>query len=106
MAAVGPGVSGWQPGDRVGVQPLWWSCGHCDYCWTAREQLCRRKQITGETVDGGYAEHLVARAEHAYPVPDALDLAAGRIRDRRPPAFCRHGKLRKVTRQERELRVV
>jgi propanol-preferring alcohol dehydrogenase len=82
VAAVGPDVSGWQPGDRVGVQPLWWSCGHCEYCWTAREQLCRRKQITGETVDGGYAEYLVARAEHAYRVPDALDLAAA------APLFC------------------
>lgn len=82
MAAVGPGVTGWQLGARVGVQPLWWSCGHCEYCWTAREELCRCKQITGDTVDGGYAEYLLARAEHAYPVPEALDLAAA------APLFC------------------
>ncbi|HVT60789.1 MAG TPA: alcohol dehydrogenase catalytic domain-containing protein [Thermoanaerobaculia bacterium] len=82
VAAVGAGVTQWKPGDRVGVQPLWWSCGHCEYCLTGREQLCLRKQITGETVDGGYAEYVVAMAEHAYPVPDVLDDAEA------APLFC------------------
>jgi propanol-preferring alcohol dehydrogenase len=82
VAAVGLGVTTWKPGDRVGVQPLWWSCGHCEYCLTGREQLCRQKQITGETVDGGYAEYLVASAAHAYPVPETLDDAEA------APLFC------------------
>ena len=73
---LGEGVQGFARGERVGVQPLWSTCGLCEYCLTGREQLCRAKQITGETVDGGYAEYVIAKAEHAYPVPATLDPAA------------------------------
>jgi propanol-preferring alcohol dehydrogenase len=82
VAELGDGATGFTIGERVGVQPLWSTCGRCEYCLTGREQLCRTKQITGETVDGGYGEYLLARAEHAYPVPDALDPAAA------APLFC------------------
>jgi alcohol dehydrogenase, propanol-preferring len=82
VAELGDGATGFTIGERVGVQPLWSTCGRCEYCLTGREQLCRTKQITGETVDGGYAEYLLARAEHAYPVPDTLDPAAA------APLFC------------------
>lgn len=82
VAALGEGVASLAIGERVGVQPLWSTCGHCEYCLTGREQLCQRKHITGETVDGGYAEYLVARVEHAYRVPDALTDAEA------APLFC------------------
>ncbi len=49
---------------------------------TGRDQLCSAKQITGETVDGGYAEYMLATAAHAHPVPDAIsDVEAA-------PLFC------------------
>ncbi len=54
VAAVGEGVVSFKKGDRAGIQPLWSTCGRCEYCLTGREQLCQTKQITGETVDGGY----------------------------------------------------
>ncbi|MDA8268847.1 MAG: alcohol dehydrogenase catalytic domain-containing protein [Actinomycetota bacterium] len=82
VAQVGAGVDWLQPGDRVGVQPLWSTCGHCDFCLAGREQLCPAKEITGETVDGGYATHMLATAAHAYRVPDPLDDAAA------APLFC------------------
>jgi alcohol dehydrogenase, propanol-preferring len=82
VEAVGEDVSHLRVGDRVGVQPLWSTCGVCRYCMSGAEQLCQSKQITGETVDGGYAEQMLARAAHAYPVPDSLDLVEA------APLFC------------------
>jgi len=70
---LGSGVDWLSKGQRVGVQPLWSTCGHCEYCLTGREHLCPHKEITGETVNGGYAEYLLAKAFHCYPVPDNLD---------------------------------
>ena len=82
VAAVGDGVEGLAIGARVGVQPLWTSCERCEYCLTGREQLCPYKEITGETVDGGYAEYLVAKERHVYMVPDSVSDAEG------APLFC------------------
>lgn len=73
VVALGPQVEGLAEGDRVGVQPLWSTCGRCEYCLAGRDQLCPAKQITGETVDGGYAQYMLATAAHAHPVPDGLD---------------------------------
>ena len=56
VAEVGSEVDWLSAGDRVGVQPLWSTCGHCSYWRTGRDQLCPTKQITGESVDGGYAQ--------------------------------------------------
>lgn len=72
VTAVGPGVSGVVTGDRVGVQPIWSTCGRCRFCLSGREQLCRQRQITGETRDGGYAEQMLADAAYTYPIPDGL----------------------------------
>ena len=82
VAAVGEGVEGIVIGARVGVQPLWTSCERCEYCLTGREQLCPYKEITGETVDGGYAEYLVAKERHVYMVPESVSDAEG------APLFC------------------
>lgn len=72
VARLANDVSTFREGDRVGVQALWSSCGKCEYCLTGREHLCPSKQMTGETVDGGYAEYIVANADYAYHVPDNL----------------------------------
>jgi propanol-preferring alcohol dehydrogenase len=73
---LGEGVDWLRIGDRVGVQPLWSTCGRCEHCLGGREQLCRRKEITGETVQGGYAEFMLADARYAYRLPDGLEDAA------------------------------
>jgi propanol-preferring alcohol dehydrogenase len=72
VAKLGDDVGAFNEGDRVGIQPLWSTCGACEFCLTGREQICRSRQITGETVDGGYAEYVVADANHLYPVPGNL----------------------------------
>lgn len=66
------GVSNLKVGQRVGVQPLWSTCGICDFCVTGREELCTGKNGTGETVDGGFAEYMLAESAHVYPVPEKL----------------------------------
>jgi propanol-preferring alcohol dehydrogenase len=72
VTALGAGVSSLAVGDRVGVQPIWSTCGRCMYCLTGSEQLCRQRQITGETRDGGYAQLMLADAAYATPIPDGL----------------------------------
>ncbi len=72
IAAVGEGVDGFVIGDRVGVPWLHYTCGECEFCRIGRETLCARQQITGCTVDGGFAEYLTARASHAVRIPDKL----------------------------------
>jgi propanol-preferring alcohol dehydrogenase len=75
VAAIANDVEGFEVGRRVGVQPLWWTCEKCEFCQSGREELCGSRKITGEDVDGGYAEYMVANAAHTYVVPDGLDLA-------------------------------
>jgi propanol-preferring alcohol dehydrogenase len=61
------------PGDRVGVPWVGWTCGECRFCRTGRENLCERARFTGYTLDGGYAEFLVADARFCFPIPDRYD---------------------------------
>ena len=59
-------------GERVGLAWLWGACGHCKYCLGGRENLCQLAQFTGWTVDGGYAERVVAREDYVYPLPEGV----------------------------------
>ena len=56
-------------GERVGVPWLGWTCGACEYCRSARENLCDKARFTGCDVDGGYAEYLVADERFCLPIP-------------------------------------
>jgi propanol-preferring alcohol dehydrogenase len=47
--------------------------GDCPYCRCGMENLCDRPVFTGYTIDGGYAEYALARADFAYAVPPVLD---------------------------------
>jgi len=67
--AVGPGVVGWAPGQRVGVGWHGGYCGHCDPCRRGEFFACVTGQVTGLTFDGGYAEYLVAPASAVARMP-------------------------------------
>jgi alcohol dehydrogenase, propanol-preferring len=69
-------------GDRVGVPWIHWTCGQCEFCREGNENLCVKQQITGVTVDGGYAELVKAPASHALRVPDGLSSVEA------APLFC------------------
>src|ERR1700722_10053794 len=51
-----PLILGHEIADRVGVPWIFWSCGECEMCREGNENLCAKQQITGVSVDGGYAE--------------------------------------------------
>lgn len=72
VVALGPGVSLLREGDRVGVPWLHSACGQCEYCLTGWETLCPYQTNTGYSVDGGFAEFLVAPAGFAAKIPDEL----------------------------------
>jgi alcohol dehydrogenase, propanol-preferring len=59
-------------GERVGLAWLWGACGHCKQCLGGRENLCDLAEFTGWTVDGGYAERVVAREDYVYPLPEGV----------------------------------
>jgi len=73
VVAVGPDVDDFAEGDRVGVPWLYSACGKCEHCITGWETLCEKQQNCGYSVDGGYAEYILARASHVGRIPDNLD---------------------------------
>ena len=72
VAACGAGVAALKEGDRVGVPWLHSACGVCDYCLTGWETLCPKQQNTGYSVNGGYAEYVLAPAAYIGRLPDRL----------------------------------
>ena len=60
-------------GDRVGIPWLGWTDGDCVYCRSNRENLCDRAKFTGYTIDGGYAEFVVADARFCFHLSEHYD---------------------------------
>ena len=73
VQALGPGVDAFAVGERVGIPWLGATCGACPYCREQRENLCDAPQFTGYSRDGGYADHVVARADYCFRLPAAFD---------------------------------
>jgi propanol-preferring alcohol dehydrogenase len=73
VAAVGPGVTHLKEGDRIGAPWLHTACGRCEHCVGGWETLCESQQMTGYTVDGGYAEFVRADADYVGLLPDGLE---------------------------------
>ena len=74
---VGADGSRVQAGDRVGVPWLHQTDGTCEYCRAGKENLCEAAAFTGYTVDGGYAEYIVAPEAFVYRIPEGFaDLKA------------------------------
>jgi len=69
VAAVGAGVSHVKEGDRVGVPWLYTACGHCRHCLGGWETLCEKQQNTGYSVNGGFAEYVVADPDYVGHLP-------------------------------------
>ena len=69
VAAVGVGVSHVKEGDRVGVPWLYTACGHCRHCLGGWETLCEQQQNTGYSVNGGFAEYVVADPDYVGHLP-------------------------------------
>ena len=70
--AVGAGVLGWEPGQRVGVGWNGGYCGYCDQCRRGEFFACVRGQTTGVTYDGGYGEYMIAPTSAVARMPADL----------------------------------
>jgi len=71
---VGPGAHGWQPGDRVCVDPLV-GCGSCEACRHGRKHHCPHGVEIGLHLPGGWRSYMNVPAANLYRLPDALDFA-------------------------------
>jgi alcohol dehydrogenase, propanol-preferring len=75
VAALGSGVHGIKEGDRVGVPWLHTACGHCEHCITGWETLCDAQQMTGYTVNGAYADYVLADPAYVGHLPPGIGFA-------------------------------
>ena len=73
VAALGPRVADAREGQRVGVPWLGWTCGDCRFCRAGRENLCEAARFTGYTLDGGYADYLLADHRYCFPLSEGPD---------------------------------
>jgi propanol-preferring alcohol dehydrogenase len=69
---LGPGVTRYRLGDRVGVGWLNSSCGQCEFCLQGRENLCPEARFTGLHTDGGYAQYATVHQDFAFSLPGVL----------------------------------
>jgi alcohol dehydrogenase, propanol-preferring len=72
VAAAGAGVSHVKEGDRVGVPWLYSACGHCEFCLSAWETVCGEVQYGGYTVNGGFADYILADPNYVARIPSGL----------------------------------
>ena len=86
VSRVGPGVTGFAPGDRVGVGCIVDSCRECGSCLDGLEQYCENgmtgtygavdRRNGGSITQGGYSSSIVVDSRYVLRVPDSLDPAA------------------------------
>ena len=69
VSAVGAGVRSVKEGDRVGVPWLYTACGHCEHCLGGWETLCGQQQNTGYSVNGSFAEYVIADPNYVGHLP-------------------------------------
>ena len=75
IEALGAGVSQWKIGQRVGVGLLGGEDGVCEPCRRGDIVNCQNPVTLGVTVDGGYAEPMIAEARGIASIPDELSSA-------------------------------
>ena len=69
---VGPNVTAWKVGQRVGVGFFGGEDGTCEACRRGETAYCQNAIMTGITTDGGYAEVMIAEARALALIPDEL----------------------------------
>ncbi|HVE09319.1 MAG TPA: alcohol dehydrogenase [Paraburkholderia sp.] len=70
--ALGEATQPWQIGQRVGVGFLGGHCGICRHCRRGDTISCEAREITGISVDGGYAEVMIAKSNALASIPHEL----------------------------------
>jgi propanol-preferring alcohol dehydrogenase len=67
---LGHGASRFPTDARVGIAWLHQTDVACEFCRSGAENLCDHPKFTGYTVDGGYAEYIVAPQDFVYAIPE------------------------------------
>jgi propanol-preferring alcohol dehydrogenase len=67
---LGAGAPTFAVGARVGIAWLHHTDGTCQFCSSGAENLCDNPAFTGYTVDGGYAQYIVAPQDFVYAIPE------------------------------------
>ncbi|QKJ33002.1 alcohol dehydrogenase AdhP [Mucilaginibacter mali] len=75
VEATGARVTSVKQGDIVGVPWLYSACGCCEFCITGWETLCGTQQNGGYSVDGGFAEYVLADPRYVAHFPAGIDFA-------------------------------
>ncbi len=75
IESVGPGVTGWAPGDRVGVGWFGGADGTCENCRRGDFITCLNLKIPGISFDGGYGEYVLVSHDALASLPDELSFA-------------------------------
>ncbi|AQS84375.1 MAG: alcohol dehydrogenase AdhP [Acetobacter aceti] len=73
VVQVGSNVNWVKEGDYVGVPYLYSACGHCLHCLGGWETLCEKQEDTGYTVNGCFAEYVVADPNYVAHIPKGAD---------------------------------
>lgn len=75
----GPGVSGWQPGDRAVLEPAIY-CYHCEFCRSGHHNVCENLRFLSQPGDPGYFRDFVNLPAHnLLPLPEGLSFAEGTV---------------------------
>ncbi|MEM5018638.1 NAD(P)-dependent alcohol dehydrogenase [Metabacillus indicus] len=90
VTEVGPEVTKYKVGDRVGVGCMVDSCGDCENCQKGEEQYCLNGNVPtyagvdkyGEPTQGGYSTHIVVVEDFVLSIPDEIEL------DQAAPLLC------------------
>ncbi|MUL66816.1 dehydrogenase [Mycobacterium sp. CBMA 234] len=78
ITAVGAGVTGWQEGDRVAVEPIY-KCDHCGPCRAGNYNVCQQIGFHGLMSDGGMAQYTVVPTNMLHRLPDNVSLELGAL---------------------------
>lgn len=72
VTRLGPGVTGWAPGDRAALEPAI-SCGQCEYCLGGRHNLCAHLRFMSMPPDPGFfRDYVTLPARNLLPLPPGL----------------------------------
>lgn len=73
VVKAGKAVTWVKEGDTVGVPWLYSACGHCEHCLGGWETLCAKQEDTGYSVNGCFAEYVVADPNYVAILPKGVD---------------------------------
>lgn len=72
IAALGEGVSGWEPGEKVVINANW-GCGDCEFCRAGKDNLCAHWNLLGETLRGTCCEYIALPPRQLFRLPVGFD---------------------------------